>query len=322
MTTPPPFEDLYNRIRKRFTHIKKWAKREDVSCFRVYARDLIDYPLVIDWLDGDAVLWLHPRKKDDTDTKQDIYEKNAIETVQLALNLNPEQLYVKYRKKQKGLQNQYSKLSYQEEKKIVTENGLRFELNLSDYLDTGLFLDHRKTRALSATLAKKKHVLNLFAYTGAFSVYAASPGAKTVTTVDMNPHYIDWAKRNFTHNNIPLSPSYRFLTDNCLEFLKHEKSRKKYDLIICDPPTFSNSKKMSKTFSINEDYAELINDCIDILSDGGVLLFSTNSSTFKLDAAAFPGTIQISEITQKTQSEDFKNVRMHRCWKLIKPSSH
>lgn len=318
MSPPPPFEDLHNRIRKRVTHIKKWAKRENITCFRVYERDLIDYPLVIDLLEGDAVLWLHPRKKDETEAQQNTYEQNAIETVRIALNLRREHLHVKYRKKQKGLQNQYSKLNYTQEKKTVQENGLTFELNLSDYLDTGLFLDHRKTRAYAATLSKNKHILNLFAYTGAFSVYTAQAGAKSVTTVDMNPHYIEWSKRNFTHNDIPLRPEYRFLTDNCLEFIKHEASRKKYDLIICDPPTFSNSKKMETVFSINENYISLLKDCLAILADAGTILFSTNSSTFTLDKTQFDTTLQITEITHKTKSEDFKNSRSHRCWEIIK----
>lgn len=297
-------------------HLSKWAKREGLTCFRVYDRDLPNYPLVVEWLDGDCVAWLYDRKKDDTPEKKNIYKNALTSLLKDTFNLTDSTLFIKERRPQKGISSQYKKVSAPKKTKIVSEYSLKFELNLSNYLDIGLFLDHRKTRQLCQRLAKGKRVLNLFAYTGSFSSYALTGGACAVTTVDMNTTYINWAKRNSQLNGFPESKTNRFISENCFSFLKNDASKNRYDLIICDPPTFSNSKTMKKAFSINSDYPELLRDCTTLLAPNGILIFSTNSKTFSLDPSLLKSTIHCTDITAKTCSEDFKNSQGHRCWKL------
>ena len=308
--------ELRNRLKKRFTHLKKWAKREQITCFRIYERDLIDYPLIVDWYDGEAVAWIYVRKKDETPDQQYQFEHHVTASILDALDISIEHLYVKYRGRQKGLSTQYEKLNHHRHTKVIKEHGISFEVNLSDYLDTGLFLDHRPTRVLCKAMCKDKKVLNLFAYTGSFTCYAIEGGAKSTTTVDLSAKYIEWCKRNMAHNRYPVRSSDRFIVDNCLEFIKIEGSRNRYDVIICDPPTFSNSKKMRNAFSIDEDYVELIERCVKLLAPKGRLIFSTNSRSFKLDEDELPDGLTITNMTKKTVPEDFKNARIHQCWML------
>ncbi|RAP30726.1 hypothetical protein DID76_03370, partial [Candidatus Marinamargulisbacteria bacterium SCGC AG-414-C22] len=220
----------------------------------------------------------------------------------------------KTRQQQKGIQNQYTKLSSKSQKKIISENNLFFELNLTDYLDTGLFLDHRNTRALCQELSNQKRVLNLFAYTGSFTCYAINGGATATTTVDLNPNYIEWTKKNIQLNKFNNRKSDRFIVDNVLRFLQLEKSKNTYDLIICDPPTFSNSKNMQQTFAINQDYPELIAHCLTLLSPKGKLLFSTNSKSFNLDPKKLPNNVHINNISKQTIPLDFKDKKPHQAF--------
>ncbi len=306
-------DDLKNRIKKKFAHLKKWAKRENITCFRVYERDLENYPLIIDWFDGDAVCWLYDRKRDDTDVKKEQYKTKVSDTICQGLDISDAYLYLKSRRKQKGVA-QYEKISQLNNTKIVAEGGLKFEINLTDYLDTGLFLDHRKTRDLCRNLAKGKRFLNLFSYTGSFTCYAIDGGAISTTTVDLNTRYSDWAEQNLALNGFEKRRSDRIITDNCLSFVKLDAAKNRYDLIFCDPPTFSNSKKMKTAFSVDSDYPDLIKSCIKLLSPGGTLIFSTNSRSFKLDETKLPSSIKIENITKKTISEDFKTVKSHQCF--------
>ncbi len=309
---------LIKRLQKRFKHLNKWARKQGLTCFRVYHRDIPEFPCAVEYMDGDVVCWIYDRTRDETDEEKELFQSAVKEAVAEAFELPQSQIFFKGRQVQKGLTSQYEKLDEQSKTKVVEEAGLNFELNLSDYLDTGLFLDHRQTRALCRDLSHGKHVLNLFAYTGSFSVYARAGGAASTMTVDLSSTYVDWAKRNMDQN-FPARPEDQFMVDDCLIFLKEETER--YDLIICDPPTFSNSKKMEQTFSINHDYVELLHDCLDRLNPNGTILFSTNSRTFKLDAAVFPTDVQVKEITTQTVPEDFKGTRIHRCFRLDRPSS-
>ncbi|RAP38980.1 hypothetical protein DID80_01205 [Candidatus Marinamargulisbacteria bacterium SCGC AAA071-K20] len=314
-------EELSNRIKKRFSYLKKWANRESIMCFRVYERDLPDYPLIVDWYNGDAVVWLYDRKKDDTDEQKKQFKKDVISAVLSSLEIENSNLHLKERRRQKGVDSQYEKITKKNTTKLVVEGGLKFEVNLSDYLDTGLFLDHRKTRALCRSMAKGKSFLNLFAYTGSFTCYAVDGGAKTTTTIDLNSSYTKWAEKNLELNNLSKRGNHRFMVDNCLSFIKLEAAKNRYDLIVCDPPTFSNSKKMKTTFSVDEGHVDLIKSCIKLLSKSGTLIFSTNSRGFKLDLDQVSKGVDIEEITHKTIDEDFKSKKSHRCWLITKGRS-
>ena len=264
----------------------------------MYHKDLPNYPISVDWIDGDIVCWLYKRTRDDNDKKQESYEKSINETILDAFAIKNEKLFLKSRQKQKGLQHQYEKLSKESHTKIVVENGIKFEVNLTDYLDIGLFLDHRKTRAYVQSLSKDKRVLNLFAYTGSFTCYAIAWGALASTTVDLNKNYTDWTKRNVRINEFKQRAADRIITDNVFSFLHLEQSKNRYDLIICDPPTFSNSKKMKKAFSVDDDYKELLKLCINLLAKNGILIFSCNSRQFKLDEAKLSAQVGIKDITE------------------------
>lgn len=307
---------LANRLIKRFKHLQKWARRQGISCFRVYHKDLPDYPLILEWIDGDVVVWLFDRTRDDSPEKRDSFISEVKMAVCAAFSLSPDRLFIKFRRKQKGLESQYEKQSTRTVGKRVTEDGLLFEVNLSDYLDIGLFLDHRQTRQMVKELSKNQRVLNLFAYTGSFSCHALAGGALAVTTVDLNPNYSEWTLRNMSLNGFSESPHNRVVTQDCFQFLYDDANhRSDYDLIVCDPPTFSNSKRSGAgTFSIDEDYPKLLTACVQRLLPGGALFFSTNSRGFKLDPLLLPPDLALLEITSKTIPEDFKAHPPHRCW--------
>ncbi|MHC5068621.1 MAG: class I SAM-dependent methyltransferase, partial [Planctomycetota bacterium] len=192
---------LANRLRKRFRHLRKWARRSEVSCFRLYDRDIPEFPLIVDWYDGAAVAWIHRRTRDDTDAAHHAFRQLCHDEIVSGLDLAPDAVFIKERGRQRGSE-QYERLAERGNLHTVDEHGLRFEVNLSDYLDTGLFLDHRPTRALVRNRAHGRHVLNLFAYTGSFTVHAAAGGAATTTTVDLSATYQAWTARNLTLNNL------------------------------------------------------------------------------------------------------------------------
>ncbi|MCK5355918.1 MAG: class I SAM-dependent methyltransferase, partial [Methyloprofundus sp.] len=228
-----------------------------------------------------------------------------------------EQVFLKIRSKQKGL-DQYEKQASQGQFEIIAEQGARFYINFSDYLDTGLFLDHRPMRLKIQQLAHNKHFLNLFAYTGTVSVHAALGGASSTTTVDMSKTYLDWAQRNMDLNNS--QGDNRFIRADCMEWLEAEANKpdieKFYDLIFLDPPTFSNSKRMENNLSIQEDYIALISNAAKLLSAEGVLYFSTNFRRFKLDSAAL-GSLKIKDISKQSIPEDFaRTPKIHYCWEI------
>ncbi len=311
---------LANRIQKRWMHLKKWAKRELVTCFRVYEKDLTDYPLILDWYDGEAVVWLYERTRDETDAQQDAFQAEVMQGVSEALSLPLSQIHLKSRYRQKGLQSQYEKVAYSGQTRVVREGGLKFEVNLHDYLDTGLFLDHRITRRMCREMAAGTRFLNLFAYTGSFTCYARDGGAAATATVDLNANYSEWTRRNLALNGVSSRPSDRVITQDCISFLKEESALnpRGYDLIVCDPPTFSNSKKMKAgSFSVDEDYPYLLRHCVRLLAPGGIVIFSTNSQKFRMDLSQVPASLRVEEITAKTRPPDFRNPKIHRCWKLV-----
>ncbi|MBM4111904.1 MAG: hypothetical protein FJ253_00785 [Phycisphaerae bacterium] len=316
---------LANRLAKRLRHLRGWAAAEGVSCFRLYEKDIPEYPLIVDWYDGDAVAWLLPRTRDDTVEAQRAFRDRVVEEIRSGLELADERLWIKDRSGQRGddRASQYERVDRRGVTRVVAEQGLRFEVNLSDYLDTGLFLDHRVARSLVRRYARDRRMLNLFAYTGSFTVYARAGGASASTTVDMSNTYQEWTRRNFALNGMRETPEHRLVTTDCLEWLDAGPAPgEAYDLIVCDPPTFSNSKRMGgRTFAIDRDYAALLAAAARFLAPGGYLYFSTNSRALKWDAAAVPPGLTARDLGDRTVPPDFRNRKIHRCWRLERPAS-
>ena len=250
------------------------------------------------------------------DEEHEAWLETCRQIVAKVLETDPANIYIKIRQRKAGRQGQYEKFGEEKVEKIVPEGGLKFILNLTDYLDTGLFLDHRITRGMVRDEAAGKRVLNLFCYTGSFSVYAAQGGAEEVTSVDLSKTYINWAKRNMQYNKLFHPDKHDFIHDDVLEWLKNVP-RDRYDLIICDPPTFSNSKRMDETFDVQRDHVQLLKTLLKILSDEGTIYFSNNYRGFVMDRDAVPASV-VKDITAMTTPFDFAG-KLHRsCFRVQK----
>lgn len=301
---------LKNRIRKNYRHLKKWANRTKTNCFRIYDRDIKEYPLAIDFYDGRFCIHYFTSTRDTEEPRQDLYEE-TMEAIHSLFDAPSEAIHWRTRIK-RGKIEQYEKTGGMKQFFSVLEYGLKFRINLTDYLDTGLFLDHRETRRLVASMARGKRLLNLFAYTCSFSVHAAAAGALFTKSVDLSNTYTNWGKENFLLNSLPLKNNL-IIQEDCLQFL--EKERNVYDLIVIDPPTISRSKKMDQMFDIQKDYPFLISKALTLLSPNGTLFFSTNSRNFDFDKTLFD-RCSILDISKKTIPLDFHNQKIHRCWKI------
>ncbi len=310
---------LADRLKKRFQHLKKWARRSDVTCFRVYERDINEYPLIIDWYAGDVIVWFYDRYIDTSEADRTLYIEEVVAEIFNGLGVTTDNIYQKYRFRQKG-ERKYQRLERSHVIKTIEEQGLKFEVNLSDFLDTGLFLDHRPLRAKVRSLSAGKRVLNLFSYSGSFSVYARAGGAKSTITVDLSTSYLDWAKRNFALNGFASSVDDQFIQGDVLRYLERAVAHSvRVDIIVCDPPTFSNSKRMDDaSFVVDRDYPALIAQCEHLLSPGGILFFSNNSRQFQLDVSLLPTNMTVTDISPSTIPEDFRNQKIHRCWQMVK----
>ena len=299
-----------NCIRTKYRHIRKWAKRTGTNCFRIYDREMHHYPLVIDFYAGRYCVQYFSQDREETDPPEPLIEE--VEGVLKRLfGAEPSDVYWRMRIKRKKMQ-QYEKSDEVKEFFSALEYGVQFRINLTDYLDTGLFLDHRETRQLVASLAKGKRVLNLFAYTCSFSVHAAAAGAVYTKSVDLSNTYTDWGRENFLLNGLSLK-NHPIVRGDCLRFLDEE--RETYDLIVIDPPTISRSKSMDQMFDVQIDYAMLIQKALKLLRPDGVIVFSTNSRRFVFDEGLFPGCT-IREISKRTLPIDFQDPLIHRCWKI------
>lgn len=302
---------LKNRIRKNYRHIRKWAHRTETNCFRIYDRDIKEYPLAIDFYDGKFCVHYFTSSRDSDEPRQDLHEA-AVEAICSLFNTSEESIYWRTRIKREKTE-QYEKSGEQRDFFTVQEYGVKFKVNLVDYLDTGLFLDHRETRHMVASIAKDKRLLNLFAYTCSFSVHAAAAGASYTKSVDMSNTYTDWGRDNFLLNGLSLKHN-EIVRADCLKFLEEERG--KYDLIVIDPPTISRSKKMDQMFDVQVDYIFLITKALGLLTKEGTIFFSTNSRKFDFDESAFP-QCTIVEISHKTIPLDFHDKKIHRCWKIF-----
>jgi len=283
-----------------------------VTCYRLYERDIPDFPLILDWYDGEAVVWLYSRKKDETAAMAESWKKLVNEQIMEGLDLTPRHVYFKERKRQKGA-DQYDRLSERGAVRTIKEQGLHFEVNLSDYLDTGIFLDHRNTRSMIRDMSKGKRILNLFAYTGAFTCYACHGGADSSVSVEMSQTYCNWIGRNIRNNGFKTGKAHRIVKADCLDYIRRAIDR--FDIIICDPPTFSNSKRMNtNSFAVERDHPDLINRSFDLLAPHGKLIFSSNSRRLKLREKELSTRIKTEEISNRTIPEDFRNKKIHKCW--------
>ena len=316
--TPEKFQMFENRLLKNYKHRLKQAKRLNVSCWRLYDHDLPEFPICVEFYEDYIYIAEYNRRHALTDEEHEIWFNETKRIIADMTGVPTDKMYVKLRKRMSHREGQYEKEAVTESKIItVQENGLEFLVNLTDYLDTGLFLDHRVTRQMVQTEAKDTHFLNLFSYTSSFSVYAAKAGAKSVTSVDLSKTYLSWSEENFKLNQIAASSAYQFIHADVKQYLKTLPVNF-YDLVVMDPPTFSNSKRMKDILDIQRDHVELINDMLKAMKPGGILYFSTTFTQFIIDTEQIKSD-QIKDITKATTPFDFEGRLKRWCYKIIKP---
>ncbi len=308
-------EQFKDRLLKRARHLRKWPTKRGISCYRLYERDIPVIPLVVDCYGEYLHITEFDRPHDRSPAEHADWLELMATTAGKALSVPRRKIFLKHRPRQRG-RSQHERLSSNKVMAEATEGELRFLINLSDYVDTGLFLDHRLTRDLVRQEASGKRFLNLFAYTGSFSVYAADGGAESTTTVDMSNTYLDWAWDNMRINGFT-SDQHIYLRDDVLNFLRNHETIECYDLAVVDPPTFSNSKRMLDIWDIQRDHVELISRVLSLMPTDGVIYFSTNFRRFKMNEAEINGAT-VREISKQTIPEDFRSKRIHRCWRIVK----
>lgn len=305
-------EDFANRLRKNLKKLEKWAKQQGIECYRLYDADLPEYNVAVDRYGSKVVVqeYAPPKQVDAQKARQRLFD--VINATLAVLDLPSNQLVLKTRERQKG-KNQYEKLAQKGEFLQVTEFNAKLWVNLTDYLDTGLFLDHRIARRMLGEMSKGKDFLNLFAYTGSASVHAGLGGARTTTTVDMSRTYLEWAEKNLRVNELT-GRQHRLIQADCLSWLRN--SDEQFDVIFIDPPTFSNSKRMENSFDVQRDHLALMKDLKRLLRHNGTIMFSNNKRGFQMDLAGLSALgLEAQEITAKTQSQDFaRNRQIHNCW--------
>jgi 23S rRNA G2069 N7-methylase RlmK/C1962 C5-methylase RlmI len=302
---------LANRLRKRAKHLAKWARREGVTCYRVYDCDIPEVPLVVDRYE--AYLHISAYARDDDEKRDDAWLERMRLAAAEALEVAPARAIAKRRAGQPGT-SQYGRMAQSGSYFAVSEGGHRFRVNLRDYVDTGLFLDHRITRARVGAEAAGKRFLNLFCYTGAFTVYAAAGGAVSSTSVDLSKTYLEWAGENLRLNGLD-RPEHRLVRADAVEFLARDPGP--YDLAVLDPPTFSNSKKTRGEMNLQRDHVPLINATLRLLTPGGVLWFSTNFRRFKLEAESLEASA-IEDVSRATLPPDFEDPKTRYCWRIVR----
>lgn len=304
-----------NRLEKVYRHIGKQARRQGISCFRFYDHDLPEFPFIIENYEGRLSLSEYKRRHGLSDEEHEAWLQECLNTLAGVTGIPVELIFTRLRQRNDHRESQYQKLAAEKHEFVVQEAGLQFLVNLSDYLDTGLFLDHRLTRQMVREEAAGKRVLNLFCYTGSFSVYAAAGGATEVVSVDLSKTYLAWAERNM-QLNYPDFGTHKIVHADVMQYLKEVLSHS-FDLIVMDPPTFSNSKRMEDVLDIQRDHVTLINDCLKALSPGGVLYFSTNSTRFVLDEKNIRAA-SIKDITKATTPFDFAGKLKRPCFRFVK----
>ena len=319
------FKPLLNRLLKNAKHLKRWAKRNDISCYRIYDADLPEFSFALDVFQSDIspdTHWYHLQEYQAPKTIEAEKAEHRIDlarqAVKQAFDIDDSLLYCKTRQRQRG-KKQYQKQDNQGELFQVREDGASLLVNLSDYLDSGLFLDHRLTRQRVKRLSANKSVLNLFCYTGSVAVQALLGGASRVVNVDMSSTYLKWAEENHVINGLIKGEQVDFIRADILELLQQPQRFSldtKFDIIFLDPPSFSNSAKMTKTLDIQRDHEDLISLSMKLLNQDGILLFSTNKKGFKI-SDQINQAFRVVDISRETIPEDFKRrPAIHKCWEI------
>lgn len=316
----PGAQMFANRLRKNIKSMQDWARRSDVDCYRIYDADMPEYAFAIDqYGNGDGERWVvvqeyaPPKTIEPKAARQ--RRDEALAVIPHELGLGEDRLFIRERRQQKD-GAQYEKLDNEREYHIVREQPYRFAVNFTDYLDTGLFLDHRLTRRYVGELARGKRFLNLFAYTGSATVYAAGGGAASSTTVDMSRTYLEWAKRNLALNNLA-GPEHGFVQADCLAWLQDQRDKpRRWDLMFIDPPTHSRSKRMEEDFDVQRDHVQLLTLAAQLLTPDGTIVFSNNFTRFRLDRDGL-AAFEIEDIGRRTLPKDFeRNPKIHACYVL------
>ncbi|VFP79823.1 class I SAM-dependent methyltransferase [Candidatus Erwinia haradaeae] len=309
------FIDYANRLKKNIKKLDKWANLECIECYRIYDRDLPNYRVAVDRYKDWIVIhdYAQPQEINHYQSLQHLL--NIISTTINILKQSPHKIVIKTRTKKIKKIQQYHKISQNGIFFTVTELNVKLWVNLTDYIDTGIFLDHRIVRKILGKMSKGKDFLNLFSYTASASVYAGLGGARSTTTIDMSKTYISWATKNMLLNGL-VGKQHQLLQSDCFHWLHNNTET--FDLIFVHPPTFSNSKRMKKNFDIQRDHLELISYLKGILRVDGVLLFSNNKFGFKINLSGLNTlNLRAVEITSKTQPKDFRyNYNMHKCWMI------
>lgn len=355
-------EIFSNRLKKKYRELRKWARKNRTTCYRIYNKDIPEIPLTLDlyeFLPEDittkaeaalflnsqnsklsqnlngieqeikkrtyAVLYMYERPYEIQEEQEELFISKITDAIQNIIGIPSFQIIKKIRRQQKGF-NQYEKINSSKEiKGLIQEKGQIFKINLSNYLDTGLFLDHRPLREKIREISKGKRVLNLFCYTASFSVFAAEGNAQYIESIDLSNTYLTWAKENFLLNGFSDEKKYAFKKEDAIKFLQ-EKQNSKYedlfDIIILDPPTFSNSKSTENILDINRDWVNLVKNSLNLLKKDGILFFSTNSTRLSFKEQNILKTtkngfeVNIEDITSLTIPKDFEGAKCHKCWKL------
>jgi 23S rRNA (cytosine1962-C5)-methyltransferase len=305
-----------NRLSKVYKHRGKQARRMEIGCYRLYDKDLPEFPVSIDVYETRVCVSEYKAKHNLSEEEHLDWLEGTVRVIGEVLQVEDEMIYTKERRRKNSRQAQYQKTAEEKVFFEVKENGLKFLVNLSDYLDTGLFLDHRATRRMVMEEASGKKVLNLFAYTGSFSVYAAAGGASEVVTVDLSNTYIDWARKNFEANSFIDLEKYKFEVADVKQYLQTLPATT-FDLVVMDPPTFSNSKKMKDFLDIQQDHVELLNQTLRAMKPGGVLYFSNNARKFEFHESDVQAS-EIKDITKVTTPFDFEGKLQRWCWRIVK----
>lgn len=301
---------IKNRLEKNYKKLKTWAERAGIEAYRLYDRDIPEYPYIVDIYKDHFLIY----DKSDLRDKDKNHLPHVIEALQALFKVDESKIIIKKRERQEGL-NQYEKLAAKEETFVVKESQGLFKVNLHDYLDTGLFLDHRPMRQKIFKTVQGKNFLNLFCYTGSVSVFAALGGGRT-TSVDMSQTYLRWAQDNFELNKLDTS-LHKFINANVLEWLEENRNQADFDVIFLDPPTFSNSKKMQDAFEVEKDQEFLVDTCMSMLRPDGILYFSNNKRKFKL-SDTLAAKYLVRDISEESIPQDFHDKKIHVCFEIKK----
>jgi 23S rRNA (cytosine1962-C5)-methyltransferase len=309
-------EMFENRLSKVYKHLSKLALKQNLECFRIYDKDLPEFPLIIEQYGNQINVAEYKSNHKLTDEVYELWLQNSLTIISKVTQIDIEKIHLKLRKRIIDRVEQYQKNDEKKQFFEVKENGLKFKINLTDFLDTGLFLDHRITRKMVMEESQNKKVLNLFCYTGSFSVYAAAGGATEVVSIDLSNTYINWTKENMQINGFVDEAKYKNIKADVLQYID-QLPNNHFDIVVLDPPTFSNSKMMKTIFDVQAQHVDLINQLLQKMTANSTMYFSNNFTKFILDANAISAST-IKDITKATTPFDFEKKLQRWCFKITK----